>query len=53
MYEYAGSSLENVLVNDLAMSKSGSTYAYGDAGSHHPEINSECSWSVKAIDKGA
>lgn len=53
VYEYSGSSLENVLVNDLAMSKSASTYAYGDAGAHHLEINSECSWSVKVIDEGS
>jgi hypothetical protein len=39
-------------VNGLAMSKSGSSYAYDDAGRHYLEINSECSWSVKIIDEG-
>src|ERR1700733_6700677 len=39
-------------VNGLAMSKSGSSYAYNDAGTHYLEINSECSWTVKIIDEG-
>ena len=39
-------------VNGLAISKSGSSYAYNDAGTHYLEINSECSWTVKIIDEG-
>jgi hypothetical protein len=53
VYEYAGSSLENVMVNDLAMSKSGSTYAYRDAGLHYLQVNSECSWSLQITDQGS
>lgn len=52
VYEYSGSTLDGVLVNDLAMSKSGSTYAYEDAGTRDLEIDSECSWSVEVIDGG-
>ena len=40
-------------VNGLAMSKSGSSYAYNDGGTHYLEINSECSWSVKIVDEGS
>jgi hypothetical protein len=25
---------------------------YGDAGTRHLEVNSECSWSVKVTDEG-
>ena len=31
-----------VSVNDLAMSKSASTWAYGDAGTRYLQIDSEC-----------
>jgi hypothetical protein len=51
VYEDGGFS--GVTVNDLATSKSGSTYAYGDAGTHYLEVNSECSWSVKVIDESS
>lgn len=47
-----GSDFNGVSVNDLAMSKSASTYAYNDAGTHYLEVNSECSWTMKVIDKG-
>lgn len=40
------------LANDLAMSKSGSSWSYDDAGTHHLNINSECSWTVKVTDEG-
>ena len=39
-------------VNALAMSKSGTSYAYNDAGQHYIKIDSECSWSIKVIDEG-
>ena len=39
-------------VNGLAMSKSGSSYAYNDGGTHYLKINSECSWTVKILDEG-
>ncbi|MGH3291143.1 MAG: helix-turn-helix domain-containing protein [Trebonia sp.] len=50
VYEDGGFS--GLTVSDLAMSKSGSTYAYDDAGTHYLEINSECSWQVQVIDEG-
>lgn len=54
VYEYGGSSgLSSVMVNDLATGKTASTYAYGDAGTHYLEINSECSWTVKITDEGS
>ena len=49
--EDGGSDFNGVSVNDMAMSKSASTWAYGDAGSHYLGINSECSWKVKVIDE--
>lgn len=39
-------------VNALAVSKTGSSYAYDDAGTHYLEVNSECSWTLKVIDEG-
>jgi hypothetical protein len=39
-------------VNTLAMSKTGTSYAYDDAGQHYLKVDSECSWSVKVIDEG-
>jgi hypothetical protein len=33
------------------MSKSSSTWAYGDAGTHYLEINSECDWTVRVLDE--
>ena len=38
-------------VNDLALSKSASTWAYNDGGTHYLEFNSECSWKVKVVDE--
>ena len=43
VYEYGSGGLESVMVNDLATAKTASTHAYNDAGTHHLEINSECS----------
>lgn len=40
-------------VNELAFTKSGTSYAYNDAGKHYIEVDSECSWSVKVIDEGS
>jgi hypothetical protein len=53
VYEDGGNDLGGLSVNDLAMSKTGSTYAYDDGGTHYLEINSECSWTVKIIDEGS
>lgn len=39
-------------VNTLAMTKSGTSYAYNDAGQHYIKVDSECSWSIKVIDEG-
>jgi hypothetical protein len=33
------------------MSKSASTWAYDDGGTHYLEINSECAWKVKVVDE--
>jgi hypothetical protein len=51
VYEDGGSDFSGLSVNDLAMSKTSSTWAYNDAGTHYLEINSECSWTVKIIDE--
>ena len=50
VYEDGGKDF-NLSVNDLAMSKSSSTWAYNDSGTHYLEINSECSWNVKVVDE--
>ena len=50
VYEDGGNDF-NLSVNDLAMSKDSSTWAYNDGGTHYLEINSECSWKVKVIDE--
>ena len=50
VYEDGGNDF-NLSVNDLAMSKSSSTWAYDDGGTHYLEINSECSWKVKVVDE--
>lgn len=52
VYEDGGNNFNGVDVNDLAVSKTGSTWAYDDAGTHYLEINSECAWTVKVIDEG-
>lgn len=39
-------------VNVLALKKSGSSYAYGDAGTHYLKMTTECSWTVKVVDEG-
>jgi hypothetical protein len=51
VYEYDGGDLKNELTNDLATSKSATSWAY-DAGTRHLEINSECAWTVEVIDEG-
>jgi Protein of unknown function (DUF2510) len=50
VYEDGGNDF-NLSVNDLATSKSSSTWAYNDGGTHYLEINSECSWKVKVVDE--
>jgi hypothetical protein len=49
--EDGGTDLSGVTVNDLALSKSASTWAYGDAGTHYLQIDSECAWKVKVVDE--
>ncbi len=51
VFEDGGADFSGATVNDLAMSKSSSTWAYGDAGVHYLEINSECNWHVKVVDE--
>jgi len=51
VFEDGGSDFNGVTVNDLAMSKSASTWAYDDAGTHYLAVNSECSWAVKIVDE--
>ena len=50
VYEDGGKDF-NLSVNDLAMSKSSSTWAYNDGGTHYLEINSECSWKLEVVDE--
>lgn len=50
VYEDGGND-SNLSVNDLAMSKSASTWAYGDGGQHFLQINSECAWKVRVVDE--
>jgi hypothetical protein len=49
--EDGGSDFNGVTINDLAMSKSASSWAYNDAGSHYLEIDSECAWKVEVVDE--
>jgi hypothetical protein len=51
VYEDGGSDFNGVSVNDLAMSKSATTWAYGDAGTHYLQVNSECAWEMKVVDE--
>jgi len=50
VYEDGGNDF-NLSVNDLAMSKSASTWAYDDAGTHFLQVNSECAWKMKVVDE--
>jgi hypothetical protein len=50
VYEDGGNDF-SLSVNDLATSKSSSTWAYNDGGTHYLEINSECSWKLKIVDE--
>jgi len=43
------SNLNGVAVNELGTGGSGITHAYGDAGSHYLDVNSECDWSMSAV----
>jgi hypothetical protein len=40
----------SVDVNELGMGGRGSTYGYGDGGSHYLDVSSECGWNVKIYD---
>jgi len=50
--EDGGSDFNGVVVNDLGMGKTATSWAYNDAGTHYLEIESECAWKVKVIDVG-
>lgn len=49
VYEDGG--FTGVTVNELSAGKSGSTWAYSDAGTHYLQVNSECDWTLKIIDE--
>jgi len=49
--EDGGGDLSGVNVNELGNGKSGTTYAYGDGGTHYLSVNSECDWHVRVIDE--
>jgi Protein of unknown function (DUF2510) len=49
--EDGGADSSGVSVNDLAVSKSASTWGYDDAGSHYLQIDSECAWKVRVVDE--
>jgi hypothetical protein len=49
--EDEGNDLNGVSVNDLAMSKSASTWGYDDAWAHYLQTNSEFAWKVKVVDE--
>jgi hypothetical protein len=52
VYDYGSDGIPHgVMANDLAMSKSGSSWSYNDPGTHHLNVNSECSWTVKITDE--
>ena len=51
VFEDGGTNFGGVTVNDLALSKSSSTWAYNDGGTHYLEINSECAWKVRVVDE--
>jgi hypothetical protein len=46
-----GGNVSRLSVNDLAMSKSASTWAYDDGGTRYLEVNSACAWTVKIVDE--
>jgi hypothetical protein len=50
--EDGGSDFSGASVNELGPGKSGSTFAYGDAGTHYLQVNSECDWHLSVIDEG-
>jgi len=39
-------------VNVLDIKKSGTSYAYGDAGTHYLKVTTECAWTIKVVDEG-
>ena len=41
--------LNGASVNELGPGGHGVTHVYGDAGSHYLSVNSECTWSMKAV----
>lgn len=51
VFEDSEADINGVTVNELSMGKSGSTWAYHDAGEHYLVVNSECDWKVKVIDE--
>ena len=49
--EDGGNDFNGVTVNDLEISKSASTWAYNDAGTHYLEVDSECAWTAEVVDE--
>ena len=46
--EDGGNDFNRVTVNDLEISRSASTWAYNDAGTHYLEVDSECAWRSRS-----
>jgi hypothetical protein len=49
--EDGGADYSGVSADDLAVSKSASTWGYDDAGTHYLQIDSECAWKVQVVDE--
>ncbi len=47
--EDGGNDFSGATVNVLGTASHGVTHAYGDAGSHYLEVDSECAWSMQAV----
>ena len=52
VFEDGGNDFSGVSVNALAASKTGTSWAYSDAGTHYLEVDSECAWSMTVTDEG-
>lgn len=51
--EDGGSNPGGVSVNEIGMGKTGTSWAYSDAGTHYLEVFSECAWTMKVYDEGS
>jgi hypothetical protein len=49
MVDEDDSLMSNLHVNDMALRKHGTTWSYGDAGTHFLNVDSECSWKIKVV----